>query len=941
MADAQKTIILEIQANVEKVKALNLELMKNREILGELKKDLKKSEEVLASEGKTRDGVNNSIVDQNLKIKGLNSELRENNKVQELNNRILTSKKGSYDQLSAKLSKARMEYKKLSEEERENVDIGGKLKKTINGLDTELKRLDAGTGTYTRNVGNYTGALKNMLGVFGVGMGIGAVVSQLKQMFDIFTKFEQSISKLTAIAGANTSEIRKMEQQARELGKTTRYTASEVVDAQTELSKLGFTVKEITDITPGVLNLATATGEAIGRAATVAGETMRGFGLASTEATRVMDIMAKSFNTTALDIEKYSTGMSNAQVAAKVYGLSLEKTTAMLGILVNTGVDASKAGTDLRSILTDLAVKGITLEQAFEAVNKSSNKVATAYKLVGERAYSSLITLAEQGNTLEQLTQQYSNANGEIGKMAELMGDNTIRKITRMKSAWEGFILSIENGNGFISKAIGTIVDFTSASIANYTALLEATSVSDFFNRINANILSTFRPDKVKEFKEQQAILEADRLEQVKKYSDMELSFLQKKWDHRISGLQKTRKVENGILELLNQDIVKLEQKLEKEKDEVTRTAIEGKIAAYKSYRDKIKGLQDVYGKKELEDELLVEKQKTENLKKEREARELEEKMREQRKEEFKRTAEKRRIVVVEDAAKAEADRQEQYYREQNKARNAIFAGIEAEEEMKKEEVAKKKEEEENLEREKWAAKEQYDLLSLSDKLNKEAQVIDEYRKQGVLSEEQAAEAIKKINYDMAESNLSTLASSFEQGSALNKAFALGEIAIDTGKAIAKLTSASEGNPANSVTFGGAGMIQFATGLIRIFANIAQAKKIITGTGFGQVPKKGRGGDVLGNSHSNGGVLIEAEGGEVVINKRSSRMFRNQLSAINQAGGGVPLMERGGAVNFMASDISMRRNSQPERVIFQPVLIKETLDQIDSRQQKELKIETN
>lgn len=126
-----------------------------------------------------------------------------------------------------------------------------------------------------------------------------------------------------------------------------------------------------------------------------------------------------------------------------------------------------------------------------------------------------------------------------------------------------------------------------------------------------------------------------------------------------------------------------------------------------------------------------------------------------------------------------------------------------------------------------------------------------------------------------------------------SKVIALANIAYDTGKAIAGLTANSEENPANAFTFGAAGALQFAIGLIRILTNIASATAVVN--------SHERGGILRGPSHSQGGIPFsvggrlgfEAEGGEAIINKRSTAMYRSQLSAINAAGGGVRFADGG------------------------------------------------
>ena len=172
--------------------------------------------------------------------------------------------------------------------------------------------------------------------------------------------------------------------------------------------------------------------------------------------------MAKSFTTTGLNLEKFKVAMANAQVAAKATGQSFEFTTAALGTIIDTGTDASKAGTDLRAIFAKLAIAGISLEDAYSRVNSASNKVVAAQELVGDRVFSSLITLAEQTGKVDDLTEAYKNSSGAAKEMADIMADNLAGDVVLATSAWEGFILSLNSGEGTVSKILrGIVTKFT------------------------------------------------------------------------------------------------------------------------------------------------------------------------------------------------------------------------------------------------------------------------------------------------------------------------------------------------------------------------------------------------------------------------------------------------------------------------------------------------
>ena len=158
---------------------------------------------------------------------------------------------------------------------------------------------------------------------------------------------------------------------------------------------------------------------------------------------RITDVMAKSFSSSALDLNKFAVGMANAQVTAKVAGASLEETTAMLAVLNDTGVDASKAGTDLRNIFLELNKAGLTLPEAFAMIRGSSNKMTLAFDLVGKRAMASLITLSENEQKVKSLSDTFQRAGGSAQEMADIMDDTLQGSLFKLKSAFEGVQISL------------------------------------------------------------------------------------------------------------------------------------------------------------------------------------------------------------------------------------------------------------------------------------------------------------------------------------------------------------------------------------------------------------------------------------------------------------------------------------------------------------------
>ena len=119
-----------------------------------------------------------------------------------------------------------------------------------------------------------------------------------------FADFEQGMLKVKAISGATNSEFIALTESAKLLGSTTMFTASQVAELQLNLSKLGLDPTQINDSTEAILNLAQATDSDLGHAAIVTAKIMNAFGLEATDMTRITDVMADSFSSTALDMSK-------------------------------------------------------------------------------------------------------------------------------------------------------------------------------------------------------------------------------------------------------------------------------------------------------------------------------------------------------------------------------------------------------------------------------------------------------------------------------------------------------------------------------------------------------------------------------------------------------------------------------------------------------------
>ncbi len=366
---------------------------------------------------------------------------------------------GAYDKQSKRLNQLRKQYKNLVVEQGKETKATIKMRKEIQKLDTQLKKVDASAGQFQRSVGNYGkafGGLKNLASSALPIAGVAGVVSVLKNGLKVIMDFEKANSSLKAITGATDEEMNTLKETAKQLGSTTAFTASQVTELQTEFAKLGFTTKQIDNATASTLNLALASGTTLAESASVVGNTLGGLGLSAVETQRVVDVMAKSFTSSALDMEKFKESMKLVAPASKAVGKSVEETTALLGTLANAGISGSNAGTALRTSFIQLSKAGLTLEQGLEKVANSEDKLATATELVGKNASTAFLVLSEGTETTEELEKAMYNATGTAQEMADTMADNLAGDVDKLKSAWEGFILSLDGSESVIGNLMRT-----------------------------------------------------------------------------------------------------------------------------------------------------------------------------------------------------------------------------------------------------------------------------------------------------------------------------------------------------------------------------------------------------------------------------------------------------------------------------------------------------
>ena len=505
---------LESTKDIQVLSAIEMQVIKltdaQKKLKDENEKVVKSNTELNDSATKTKtnltelEKLQNKLADSTkaeaVEVAKLKIQIQEQNKATKEQAKESMNLLTAYQKLAIETNKAKQEAKNLGAQygstSKEFVEAAKKAKK----LNDELVAIDGKVGDHQRKVGKYENALNGLEGRFGsvgralqgfgldlgsiasmpnpfmgvmghmaqfakasltfllspIGLvmgAVGALVALFQSNKHIWQDFDQGQANLAAVLGKSKDEMVALREEAKRLGSVTSFTATQVTELQTELSKLGFSEKEIIDSSEAILALAAATGKGLGDVAGIVGTTLRSMGIDAKDADKAIDVMAKSFSSSALDIEKWRETMKYVGPIAKTAGVGIEELSGYMSVLADAGISGSSAGTALRRILSDMALKGKPVKEALADLSKTGLDLGASYDEVGRTAQSALLIITENEEKVNRLTEAYKNSEGSVKKMAETQL-NTIEGSTKlMQSAWEGFVLSIEDGNGIIAES--------------------------------------------------------------------------------------------------------------------------------------------------------------------------------------------------------------------------------------------------------------------------------------------------------------------------------------------------------------------------------------------------------------------------------------------------------------------------------------------------------
>lgn len=464
-------------------KTTNDMLVKNQKLAQEEAKTRQQNAKAMREENKLRDDA----------VKKQQKEAKEKAKLNSL-----------YAQESARLNDLRKRYKDLALAEQGSSKEARNLLREITALDKKLKDVDARTGQFQRNVGNYGSAFRGigsqLLGLAGIG-GFSAIIGGA---IKANAEFGQSMADLKAITGATDEQLKFFQETA--IGQASSFDGSTasateytealklIASAKPELLENERALKEITD---QALLLADASGLELPDAATRLTDAMNQFGAGADQAGKFVDVLAAGAKFGSAEIPQITEALLEFGSVAKSSNVTIQESTAAIEALAERGIKGAEAGTKFRNILVSLsAAKGLpkeaqesfkrvgidvnilsdnslTLEERLTELSKAQDDEVAMLKIFGKENITAAKTVLAQTNRIADLTQKVDE-NGIAQEQAAIRTDTLAGEWKKLGNAWEAEMLKMGNSAGGLTNLIRTIRENLSTIISTIMKLAKA-----------------------------------------------------------------------------------------------------------------------------------------------------------------------------------------------------------------------------------------------------------------------------------------------------------------------------------------------------------------------------------------------------------------------------------------------------------------------------------
>ncbi|HDZ5602224.1 TPA: phage tail tape measure protein [Staphylococcus aureus] len=419
----------------------------------------------------------NSLEKSKIKVEGLS-------KKQKVQAQITKELKDSYDKLSketgensaktqAAAAKYNEAYAKLNQYERELNQATQELK----DMQREQKALNTAMGKLGTNFNNFGPKLQeigNSMKNVGRNMTM-YVTAPVVAGFAVAAKkgieFDDSMRKVKATSGATGEEFEALKKKAREMGATTKFSASDSAEALNYMALAGWDSKQMMEGLSGVMDLAAASGEELGAVSDIVTDGLTAFGLKAKDSGHFADILAQTSSKANTDVRGLGEAFKYVAPVAGALGYTIEDTSIAIGLMSNAGIKGEKAGTALRTMFTNLSsptrAMGNEMERLGISITDSNGKMIPMRKLLdqlrekfkhlskdqqassaatifGKEAMSGALAIINASDEdYQKLTKSIDSSTGASKRMADTMESGLGGKLRTLRSQLEELALTI------------------------------------------------------------------------------------------------------------------------------------------------------------------------------------------------------------------------------------------------------------------------------------------------------------------------------------------------------------------------------------------------------------------------------------------------------------------------------------------------------------------
>lgn len=420
--------------------------------------------ELNTSMEQTRQAVRNA----NQQVREYQKELRQLQQATQNGNTATSEQRSRMQELRDRIAQTTSQLGTLRTAEQ---DLRGQIRNTneaLNNQQTALESVTSGASTMGQvlKANLYSSAIQS-----AVGKLTSALKSAAQYCYSVGSSFESGMSQVAAISGASADELERLSDRAKELGASTKFTATEISQAMNYMAMAGWDATQMLDGIDGVISLAAASGGDLATTSDIVTDAITAFGLKAEDVAHFSDVLAAASANANTNVAMMGETFQYCAPIAGALGFSIEDVSEAIGVMANSGIKSSMAGTALRTLFTKLSdeititgqnlgrvtiqtsnadgsmrsLKDILTDMrtAFAQLTESERSSA-AESIAGKYAMTGLLSLMNAGEgDVNKLRTAIEECDGAASSMADTMQNNTAGAVTVMQSALEGLGIAI------------------------------------------------------------------------------------------------------------------------------------------------------------------------------------------------------------------------------------------------------------------------------------------------------------------------------------------------------------------------------------------------------------------------------------------------------------------------------------------------------------------